>query len=50
LRRYTVDAPRRLPGVDYAALADRLAAGDLDMAELTWACDIARANAFLSRW
>jgi asparagine synthase (glutamine-hydrolysing) len=50
LRRYTVDAPRKVPGVDYEALAARLASRDLDMAEITWACDIARANAFLSQW
>lgn len=50
LERYTVGASVRLPGIDYRLLAARLATRDLDMAELAWASDLARANAFLSLW
>lgn len=50
LERHTVKARARVPGIDYRLLAERLASRDLDMAELTWAGDLARANAFLSLW
>jgi asparagine synthase (glutamine-hydrolysing) len=50
LRRWTLEAPDRLAGVDYALLKQRLERQELGPFELLWAYDLARAHAFLSRW
>ena len=50
LRRWLVDPPVRLAGIDYAKLAERLAAEDLPMSEYISAKDLATAHAFLAQW
>lgn len=50
LRRWLVDPPVRLAGIDYDALAERLAAENLPMSEFMWAKDLATAHAFLAQW
>jgi len=50
LRRWLVEPPVHLAGIDYEKLAERLAAGDLPMSEFMWAKDLATAHAFLAQW
>jgi asparagine synthase (glutamine-hydrolysing) len=50
IRRLALDSELRIEGVDYALLADRVAARDMDVVELLWAYDLARAHAFLGLW
>lgn len=49
LRRLLVDPSRRLEGIDYATLADRIEAADMGVYELQWARNVARAHAFLEQ-
>jgi asparagine synthase (glutamine-hydrolysing) len=50
IRRLALDSELRIEGVDYEALARRVEARDLDVVELLWAYDLARAHAFLGLW
>jgi asparagine synthase (glutamine-hydrolysing) len=50
LRRWLVDPPVRLRGIDYRALADRLEHRDLDLNELLWAQNLASVQAWLAAW
>jgi asparagine synthase (glutamine-hydrolysing) len=50
IRRLTVESELRIGGVDYAALEQRVEARDMDVVELLWAYDLARAHAFLGLW
>jgi asparagine synthase (glutamine-hydrolysing) len=47
LRRLVLDGEHRLPGVDYEDLRLRLESESMDVFELSWASDLARAHAFL---
>jgi asparagine synthase (glutamine-hydrolysing) len=50
MRRYIVDPPQRLPGVDYRLLAERLERRDFTLWEYCWARDLTSAHAFLATW
>jgi hypothetical protein len=50
LDRWLAAPSTRLPGVDYAVLAERIAARDLDIVEYMWAKDLASTHAFLALW
>jgi hypothetical protein len=50
IERLALDSELRIEGVDYAALARRVEARELDVVELLWAYDLARAHAFLGLW
>jgi asparagine synthase (glutamine-hydrolysing) len=50
MRRYLVDPPYRIPGVDYARLAERLEQGRFSLWEYCWARDLTSAHAFLCNW
>lgn len=50
MKRFLVDPPVRLRGVDYELLAERLEAGDMDIVELEYAKNLAAVHAFLARW
>jgi asparagine synthase (glutamine-hydrolysing) len=50
LRHWTVDTEVSIEGVDYSALAARIEARDMNVVELLWAYDLARAHAFLGLW
>jgi asparagine synthetase B (glutamine-hydrolysing) len=50
LRRWLIDPPHRLAGVDYAELGDLLRAERLDAAGYQWARDLAQIHAFLTLW
>ena len=50
LRRWILETDVQLAGVDYALLAERIGARDMDVVELLWAYDLARAHAFLGLW
>jgi asparagine synthase (glutamine-hydrolysing) len=50
LRHWIVDTDATIEGVDYPALAARIEARDMDVVELLWAYDLARAHAFLGLW
>jgi asparagine synthase (glutamine-hydrolysing) len=50
LRRWILETDVRLTGVDYALLAERIEARDMQVVELLWAYDLARAHAFLGLW
>jgi asparagine synthase (glutamine-hydrolysing) len=50
IRRLALHSGRRIQGVDYAALEQRVEARDMDVVELLWAYDLARAHAFLGLW
>jgi asparagine synthase (glutamine-hydrolysing) len=50
LRRWLLDPPVRVRGIDYAMLADRLEHGDMDLVEYQWAKDLACVHAFLALW
>ena len=47
IRRLALASELRIHGVDYGLLAERVEARDLDVVELLWAYDLARAHAFL---
>jgi asparagine synthase (glutamine-hydrolysing) len=47
LRRWALGSEARIAGVDYARLAERVDARDLNVVELLWAYDLARAHAYL---
>ncbi|MBI4259877.1 MAG: hypothetical protein HY658_04865, partial [Actinobacteria bacterium] len=47
LRELLLTPDIRISGVDYAVVADRLAAEDMALPELRWARDLARVHAFL---
>jgi len=50
LRHWILETDVQLAGVDYALLAERIEARDMDVVELLWAYDLARAHAFLGLW
>jgi asparagine synthase (glutamine-hydrolysing) len=50
MRRYVVDPPQRLAGVDYRLLAQRLEQGNFTLWEYCWARDLTSAHAFLATW
>jgi asparagine synthase (glutamine-hydrolysing) len=50
IRRWTIDSPHRIAGIDYTALDARLQSRAMDSFELGRARDLARAHAFLSLW
>jgi asparagine synthase (glutamine-hydrolysing) len=47
LRRWALASEARIAGVDYGRLAKRVDARDLNVVELLWAYDLARAHAYL---
>jgi asparagine synthase (glutamine-hydrolysing) len=47
LRRWALASEARIAGVDYGRLAERVDSRDLNVVELLWAYDLARAHAFL---
>jgi Asparagine synthase len=47
LRRWALASEAKISGVDYARLAQRIDARDLNVVELLWAYDLARAHAYL---
>jgi asparagine synthase (glutamine-hydrolysing) len=50
LRRLALDSEVRIEGVDYELLEERIEARNMDVVELLWAYDLARAHAFLGLW
>ncbi len=50
LRRYLIDPEHRIPGVDYALLAERLRGEGLGILDYNWARNLATAHAFLAQW
>jgi asparagine synthase (glutamine-hydrolysing) len=50
MRRYVVDPPQRLPGIDYQLLAQRLEQRNFTLWEYCWARDLTSAHAFLASW
>jgi asparagine synthase (glutamine-hydrolysing) len=50
VRRLIVESELRIAGVDYHALESRLEGRSMDVVELLWAYDLARAHAFLGLW
>jgi asparagine synthase (glutamine-hydrolysing) len=50
MRRYIVDPPHRIAGVDYRRLAERLDQGGFTLWEYCWARDLTSAHAFLANW
>ena len=50
LRRWLLDPPDRIEGVDYEQLGDLLRTERLDAAGYQWARDLAQIHAFLSLW
>ncbi|HEY0388978.1 MAG TPA: asparagine synthase-related protein [Gaiellales bacterium] len=50
MRRYIVDPPYQIPGVDYRRLAERLEQRDFTLWEYCWARDLTSAHAFLANW
>jgi asparagine synthase (glutamine-hydrolysing) len=50
MRRYVVDPPQRLAGVDYRLLAQRLEQRNFTLWEYCWARDLTSAHAFLASW
>jgi asparagine synthase (glutamine-hydrolysing) len=50
IRRFALESDTRIEGVDYDLLARRVEARDMDVVELLWAYDLARASAFLGLW
>jgi asparagine synthase (glutamine-hydrolysing) len=50
LRRWLVDPPHRVPGVDYQVLARQLEREDMDLPHYVWAKDLAGIHAFLDLW
>jgi asparagine synthase (glutamine-hydrolysing) len=47
LRRWALASEARIAGVDYERLAERIDRRDLNVVELLWAYDLARAHAYL---
>ena len=50
LRRWLLDPPVRVRGIDYGRLADRLENEDMSLIEYQWAKDLACVHAFLALW
>lgn len=50
LRRWLVDPPYRMPGVDYAMLAERIEQRRFLIGDQKWAVDLAKTHAFMSLW
>lgn len=50
IRRYLVNPAYRMPGVDYAALADRVERQDFTLWDWVWARDLVRVTVFMSQW
>ena len=50
LRRFLLDPPHRLDGVDYDALGDRLRSEDLEREDYHYARQLAGVHAFLAQW
>jgi asparagine synthase (glutamine-hydrolysing) len=50
LRRWLVDPPYRMPGVDYAMLAERIEQHRFLIGDQKWAVDLAKTHAFMSLW
>jgi asparagine synthetase B (glutamine-hydrolysing) len=50
LRRWLLDPPDRIPGVDYRELKARLETESLEITDFMWAKDLASVHAFLSQW
>jgi asparagine synthase (glutamine-hydrolysing) len=50
LRRWLLDPPDRIPGVDYRELKARLENESLEITDFMWAKDLASVHAFLSQW
>jgi asparagine synthase (glutamine-hydrolysing) len=50
LRRWLLDPPHRISGVDYRLLAEQLEREDMNMAHYVWAKDLAGIHAFLELW
>lgn len=50
LRRLLVEPPYRLPGVNYARLAQRIEHQDFNRFDWYWAKDLAQIHAFLRAW
>lgn len=50
LRRWLVGTPYRMPGVDYAMLAQRIEDRRFLIGDLKWAVDLAKTHAFMSLW
>ncbi|MGD8869453.1 MAG: asparagine synthase-related protein, partial [Gemmatimonadales bacterium] len=50
LRRWLLDPPQRMDGVDYTALGKRLEQEKLNLVEYMWAKNLAGVHAFLSQW
>jgi asparagine synthase (glutamine-hydrolysing) len=50
IRHYLVNPAYRMPGVDYAALADRLQRQDFTLWDWVWARDLVRVTAFMNQW
>jgi asparagine synthase (glutamine-hydrolysing) len=50
IRRLALDSELRIHGVDYELLAAKVEARNMEVVELLWAYDLARAHAFLGLW
>jgi asparagine synthase (glutamine-hydrolysing) len=50
LRRWLVDPPYRMPGVDYRILADQIERRSFLIGDYKWAMDLAKTHAFMSLW
>ena len=50
LRKWLVDPPHRLAGIDYRLLAEVLEREELSLEDYLWANDLAVTHAFLSLW
>ena len=50
LRKWLINPDHRVPGVNYAILADHLEREDLDLFGYIWAKDLAGIQAFLTQW
>jgi hypothetical protein len=50
LRRWLVDSPYRMPGVDYAKLAEQIEQRRFLIGDYKWATDLAKTHAFMSLW
>ena len=50
VRRWLVDPPYRLRGVDYEALAERIDRREFAIGDHKWAVDLAKTHAFLAQW
>ena len=50
VRRFLVDPPHRLAGVDYDALGDKINREDLERQDYHYARQLAGVHAFLAQW